>query len=354
MAIGVRIGAGSPLWRGVLRRLAPRRAPQAGAPRLEPLEIAFEGHPFDPFQVRSEDIRFSPSGRLVAVVSTAKRILLFEVDTGARPVRAELLTTFVSTDLDNPHGVDWVDEEHLVVANRSAGIAFFRIPQANRWEAETPISAVSKVHPHWFGQPGETRLLRKRKVVTGAGSARIHDGHVYVGSNNRNTITRHRITPGPSCTEGELVAQQGIEIPDSAQVSPDGRWLAVGDHDHARILIFRLGQPEPVGELTDRDMLHPHGTTFDPTGTVLISADAGGPLLHVFHAPDGDWSTPRRSVASNVEGVAGETFRRVQSETARAVRALEGGTKGIDMARDGRTVLATCRGQTLSAFALHV
>ena len=42
------------------------------------------------------------------------------------------------------------------------------------------------MHPHWFGQPGETRLLRKRKVVTGAGSARIHDGHVYVGSNNRN------------------------------------------------------------------------------------------------------------------------------------------------------------------------
>lgn len=341
---------------------ATRRAePHSGGPCLEPLEVRFSGHAFETFDLRSEDVRFSPDGRRIIVISTNGRMLLFSVRIGARRMRAKLLTMFTSADLRAPHGVDWVDDEHVVVANRSEGIAFFAIPRARRWKPQTPISAISKVQPHWFGAPGEMRTLRSRKIITGAGSARVFDGHVYIGSNKANTVTRHRILPGPTCEEGELVARQGIEIPDSAAVSPDGRWLAVADHDHSRVLMFALGEGEAagdgeaaaVGQLEDPALKFPHGVVFDRSGTILLSTDAGGRDVHLFHAPGGDWRGGKSAGVSRVDGVAEAAFVRVQAETPDAVRHLEGGPKGIDVSRDGRVVVTTCRGATLRAYTLH-
>jgi len=323
-------------------------------PHLEPLEHCLSGHPLDGFEWRSEDLRFSPSGRLLAVATTQRRILLFGVELAARPVQAEFLTALVSADLVAPHGVDWIDEAALVVACRGGGgFAFFEIPRTNRWEPETEIRTVSIVRSKWFGAPGETRHLRARPIITGPGSARIHDGCIYAGSNKSNTITRHRILERFSCDDGELIAQEDIEIPDSAAVSPDGAWLAVGDHDHHRVLIFRAGEAQPCGQLSDPRMRYPHGVAFDQSGMALISTDAGGRGLYVFHAPGGAWNLTRAAAASCAEGVAETVFDRVQSETAESFRALEGGTKGIDLSRDGRVLATTCRGQTLRFFALH-
>ncbi|MBC7767904.1 MAG: hypothetical protein H7124_03885 [Phycisphaerales bacterium] len=241
-----------------------------------------------------------------------------------------------------------------MVANRGGvGFSFFRIPRANRWEPVTEIAAVSATQSKWFGAPGETRKLRTRSVITGPGSARIHAGYIYAGCNKLNTVTRHRIVDGPSCDEGELVATEGIEIPDSAVVSADGAWLAVGDHDHRRVLLYRLGEASPCGELTDPRMQHPHGVAFDQTGTLLIVADAGGRGLYVFRAEESGWTSKQAVATSCTEAVHETVFDRVQEETAEMVRSLEGGTKGVDLSRDGRVLVTTCRGQTVRFFELH-
>ncbi len=334
-------------WFGVARR-------REQLPRVEPLELQLSGHPFDTFEFRSEDVRFSPSGRLLAVATTQRKILLFAVEPETRPVRAEFLTALASPDLLAPHGVDWVSEDLLVVANRAGvGFSFFRIPRANRWAPETEMAAVSTTRSKWFGAPGETRKLRTRSIVTGPGSARIHDGYIYAGCNNLNTVTRHRIIDGPSCEEGELMAQDGVEIPDSALVSPDGAWLAVGDHDHSRVLLFRHGETSPCGELSDPRMKYPHGVAFDQTSALLIVADAGGRGLYVFSASSGSWNTKQTAATSCTEAVHQAVFDRVQQETAEMARALEGGTKGVDLSRDGRLLVTTCRGQTIRFFELH-
>ena len=353
MAVLESTNRGDAALRTLARWLGGGRKPTR-QPHLAPLPLNLSGPPLDAFEFRSEDVRFSPSGGLLAVATTQRKILLFAVEIEARPVRAEFLTALTSLDLNAPHGVDWIDEETLVVANRGGtGLAFLHIPRANQWTPATEVAAVSTVQSKWFGSVGETRQLRARGIITGPGSARIHDGRIYAGCNRLNTITRHRLVDGPSCDEGEVVAQEGIEIPDSAVVSPDGVWLAVGDHDHRRVLVFRLGEAAPLGQLTDPRMMHPHGIVFDPSGTLLIAADAGGCGLYVFHAPTGAWNATQTTAASCVEGVAKDVFDRVQSETAEMVRALEGGTKGVDLSRDGRVLVTTCRGQTLKFFALH-
>ncbi len=269
-------------------------------PRLEPLEVALSGHVLDDFEMRSEDVRFSPSGRLLTVVTTQGRILLFRVDTTARPVVAECLTALVSSELHAPHGVDWLDEETLVIANRRAGIAFFRIPRVSHWQPETEIAALTTSQPHWFGAPGEMRPLGPRSVMTGPGSVRISGEFIYATCNKANTVTRHRLLDGPSCDEGTLVAQEGIEIPDSVAVTPNGAWLAVSDHGHHRVLIFRPGESSPCGQLSDPSLRHPHGAAMNRNGTLLIVADAGGRGLPVFHAPDGAWGVVQASAATTV------------------------------------------------------
>jgi len=327
---------------------------RASAPYLTPLAFSLTGHPFDTFTFRSEDVRFSPSGRLLVVATTQRKILLFAVDTEARPIQAEFLTALSSPDLNAPHGVDWINEETIVVANRGGtGLSFFRIPRANQWEPETEMAPTSTVQSKWFGAVGETRTLRVRNIITGPGSARVQGGYLYAGCNKSNTITRHRILDGPTCDEGELIAQEGIEIPDSAAISPDGAWLAVGDHDHHRVLTFRIGEASSCGQLTDQRMAHPHGVAFDPSGTLLIAADAGGRSLFIFHAPRGEWNQQQAAAISETEGVDESVFDRVQAETAELVRALEGGTKGVDLSKDGRVLVTTCRGQTLRFFELH-
>jgi hypothetical protein len=119
-------------------------------------------------------------------------------------------------------------------------------------------------------------------------------------------------------------------------------------------LIFRIGETSPCGQLSDPRMAHPHGIVFDQSGRLLIVADAGGSGLYVFYAPKAIWNVAETAAASRTEGVAEAVFDRVQSETPEFVRALEGGTKGVDLSRDGRVVVTTCRGQTLRFFALHV
>jgi len=322
-------------------------------PRFEPLPLTLSGHVLNPFDMRTEDARFSPSGRHVAAVATQGKLLLFRVDTATRAVTAECLTTFVSSDLRAPHGVDWIDEETLVVANRQSGISFFRIPTVSSQQSETEIVALSTCQPHWFGAPGETRLLRSRSIITGPGSVRVVGEYLYAACNKHNTVTRHRIFGGMRCDDGALIAQEGIEIPDSVAISPDGAWLAVSDHDHHRVLMYRIGNNVPCGQLSDPSLHHPHGLAMSRDGTCLIAADAGGRGLPVFHSPSGAWDVAQTKAATTVEGVDHDVFERVQSETPEIVRALEGGTKGVDVSRDGSVMVTTCRGQLLRFFTIH-
>ena len=68
---------------------------------------------------RTEDVKFSPSGRVLAVVATNGVISLLAVDTCSRPVQIGQYAELHSTSLSSPHGIDFLSEDVVVVANRS-------------------------------------------------------------------------------------------------------------------------------------------------------------------------------------------------------------------------------------------
>jgi hypothetical protein len=78
---------------------------------------------------RTEDVRLAPGGkRLVIACYALDRIAVADVVLDSSQVRIERLELLPSPALGEPHGVDFVDEETIVVAGRQGGLGVFRLP----------------------------------------------------------------------------------------------------------------------------------------------------------------------------------------------------------------------------------
>src|SRR5262245_20213693 len=82
---------------------------------------------------RAEDVKFSPNNRRLAVVSYSKnRIVVFEVCIAASLSTKSIALTgaceFASEHLRLPHGVQFIDDEAIIVANRAGDITIFKLP----------------------------------------------------------------------------------------------------------------------------------------------------------------------------------------------------------------------------------
>lgn len=334
-----------PAWRG---------ARSTATPRLKPIAHVFACPAVDQ-DVRSEDIAFSPSGRRLAVVATDGIVYLFSIVADARPVELSSCTLLRSPSLASPHGVDFLDEDILVVANRRAGVTFYRLPASLNSHERITLDPIHTMTSDWFGAAEETRTLRGRRIVTGPGSIRAHGGVLHIACNHHNTVTAHpcthegeRIVTG----EGDLLVRDGIEIPDGVAISRDGRWMAVSDHDHRRVLVFGRDDRELRCELRDPQLLHPHGLCFDRSGSALFVADAGGRQVHVFSTTDA-WSSDLEASGFRCKAVAAKAFRATRAATPARHRSLEGGIKGIDVDPSGVLVATTCRFQTVRFFEIE-
>lgn len=304
--------------------------------------------------LRTEDVRFSPSGRVVAVVATNGVLLLFTVDASGRPIRVDRSMELRSTSLASPHGVDFLSEELIVVANRAGWLTFYRVPGVEAWRDRMNVDPVHEMDSPWFGRKGATRNLEGRNVLCGPGSVRVRGSALYVACNNMNTVTAHpyRLRPGAiEVGAGATVAQSGLEIPDGIALSHDGRWLAVSNHNDHDIEVIRLGDGTRSATLRDPDLRYPHGLCFDPSGRTLYVADAGERDLHAFGSRNGAWDRSSPRSAFKLPAVEVDAFRKTKDSVGEErFRRLEGGIKGVDVDRTGHVVVTTCRHQTLRFF----
>jgi DNA-binding beta-propeller fold protein YncE len=287
---------------------------------------------------RTEDVRLSPDGRRLAIACYARnRVLLVEISvdrtsTGATVALGELREVS-SPALHEPHGVDFVDDDTLVVSNRSAGVTVLRIPD----------------HP---GDVAPTEAARNSGLLQSPGSVAVrHLGggrhEALVCNNWGHTVTRHAVDGAGELSHGEVVARRFLDVPDGVAISRDGRWVAVSNHNTHSVLVYAgstLGEDsEPVGVL--RGVLYPHGLRFTGDDRQLLVADAGAPYVHVFTAANGDWLRAGYPAAS-VRVMSDEVFARGR------YNPTEGGPKGIDIDPRTGVLVATSEHLGLAFFDL--
>ena len=282
---------------------------------------------------RTEDVRFSPDGQRLAIACYARnQLAVASVEiarTAAGPaVSVASLALFDSPLLREPHGVDWLDADTLVVANRGSGIAVMRLTgeglvalDAQR-EAEAPGSVAARPLPD-----GRRDLL--------------------ACNNWADTITRHRLADDGQLGTGEVVLHKWLDLPDGVAVSRDGRWIAVSNHNSHSVLVFDAhalhAQADPVGIL--RGVHYPHGLRFGADDSRLLVADAGEPRVHVFVRPGPSWEGVGYPAAS-LEVMDDETF------LLGHVNPQEGGPKGIDVDGAEKLLVVTAHHTPLAFFDL--
>jgi len=277
---------------------------------------------------RTEDLRLSPSGRRLAIACYAiDRIAVGEIELSPGGVRLTRLELLSSPVVRQPHGVDFVDDDTLVVASREGGLAVLPIPAG-----DVPPTA-------WEVRP--SAVLRPAGTAASPGSVAVRasgDGshELLVCVNWAHTLTRHRLD-GAALSTGEVAARRWLDVPDGVAISHDGHWVAVSNHFSHSVFVYErssLGdEAEPVAIL--RGATYPHGLRFTADGERLVVADAGAPHVHVFASPASGWRGACYPAAT-LAVLDDPTFARGHHAPE------EGGPKGLELDPRTNVLLVTC------------
>jgi DNA-binding beta-propeller fold protein YncE len=289
---------------------------------------------------RTEDVRLSPSGRRLAIACYLRDVVAvadveLAVTADGPAVVIENVELLSSPAILEPHGVDFLDDETMVVASRSEGLGVFRLPApgspTGEWELE-PVARAAPSDP--LDAPGS--VASRRNGV---------DRHEILACVNwAHTIRRHDLD-GEVLTAGDVVAARWLDVPDGVSISCDGRWVAVSNHFTHTVFVYEhasLGtDATPVGIL--RGVKYPHGLRFAAGDERLVVADAGAPHVHVFAATARGWHGASYPAA---------TIRVMDDATFSGGNHTpqEGGPKGIDLDPRTKVLLVTSEATPLSLF----
>ncbi|QKD01859.1 hypothetical protein [Mesorhizobium loti] len=296
---------------------------------------------------RTEDLRFSPDNRLLAIAGYGRRrclILRIEIKRGPDGARITIpnFIELASESMGEVHGIDFIDDRTFVVANRDGLVVVFGLPP------EEPAGQSREIVPLRRIKGGRRCKLRSPGSVTVS-----HDSwgrvSLLVCNNYTHVVTRHVASRwlGYRTIRNRPLLKHGLDIPDGVALSHDGEWIAVSSHGTRDVKIYRMSaslgpDTEPAGVLQHAN--YPHGLRFTADDQHILVADAGSPMLHVYDRGTGwDGYHAPRSIAVLDDA----TFLRGRANPE------EGGPKGLDIDRSNSIVAVTCEEKILSFFSLQ-
>jgi hypothetical protein len=291
---------------------------------------------------RTEDLRFSPDGTLLAIAGFAQNaVLLLHVDTAGPAIRISDWSRLTAEGADGLHGLDFLDDRTLVLANRNGAVLIVPIPPEARGGRSVNAPVTGRI----------TRtLLRELHMPGSVAVARRADGSasLFVCDNGQHRVTRHVIDARGGMGWQHVAMRRGLDIPDGIALSRAGDWIAVSSHATRNVLLFRnrpLLGPWSRASATLEGAGFPHGLRFMADGGHILVADAGSPFVNVYRRPPAGWRGRlephvKWQVLSGLEFAAGR-------------KSLEeGGPKGLELTPDGRALAISCESVPLRFFAL--
>jgi hypothetical protein len=290
---------------------------------------------------RTEDVRFSPSNSRVALACFDRnQVAIFDLcihdSKHGTKITITGLSTISSDHLRAPHGLDFIDDSKIIVANRDGDITVFELPRAggdrNRYQLDPIVILPSDDVMHSPGAVSVTRMDRENYEV-------------LICNNYGNRVTRHVL----HCSEdgcyfegSEVLLSKWLGFPDG--VSCNETWVAITNLNGSNVLLY--DGSTPLNERSDPDgilryLYRPHGVRFTSDGRFILVADYQGPYVHIYLRDELGW----RGVRSPFKSI-----RVVSDDDLLRAPPQQGGVKGIDIDRSMRTLVTTCKVQPLAFF----
>ena len=295
---------------------------------------------------RTEDVRFSPSNRRLAVASFSRnRIVVFDIDiassSGATQVALTGGVELASSALQWPHGLDFIDDDTLIVTSRGSDVALFKLPPGEKiiqTHEVLPIARWPANGTTLLDAPGSVAVTRVKEDV----------GEVLICNNDGHTVSRHLVDRAAdgALRKSEVLLNKYLNGPDGVSLSPDQRWIAVSNHTTHNVLLYENSpvlnsDTKPDGIL--RCIFYPHGLRFSADGHHLFVADAGAPYLHIYAQDPDQWRGVRHPVAT-VKIMDDAVFQRGRCNPE------NGGPKGLDIDACSNILVVTSEYQPLAFF----
>lgn len=309
---------------------------------------------------RTEDVRFSPDNRRLALAGFVRGVIgVFDIGLVDGPHGRQVVLTggqlVRSPRLAFPHGLAFLDDDTIIVADRLNGVVVVRVPTpeaaGERLDVDVEVStgfdlvcvpgSLEVVH----GAEGTIEVL----VCNNSDEPpRRFSAEGIPVDLSGGTITRHQlavVSGQPMVKSSKVLLRRWLEVPDGICVSPSGEWIAVSNHRHRIVMIFNRSTAAETAnpDAILRGVSYAHGVRFSADSRRLFVADAGAPFVHVFDQPQAGWGGvlfPARTVRVMENSV----FQRGPEDPQ------EGGPKGIDLGLDGQVLVATSEHMPLAFF----
>ena len=295
---------------------------------------------------RTEDCRFSPDGRRLAIAGFARNsIAIFDVEiTASEGTQKIVLSDYIelkSAELEYPHGVDFVDNSTLVVANRERLVSVFNLPtgqSGQEFQADPLVRVTRADRFNKLSSPGSVSVTQLSS----------DSYEVMVCNNYTHRVTRHTISRSTpqKVTQNRIALDKGLNVPDGIAISNDRDVIAVSNHFKHEVYLYPNDGKNrratlPTGVLKWLDF--PHGLRFFGQDKYIFVADAGLPFARVYKSEDGKWRGDHAPVM---------TIRMMDDELFLKGHYYhqEGGLKGLDFSPCQRILATTCEMQPLAFY----
>jgi DNA-binding beta-propeller fold protein YncE len=328
------------------------------------IEIPFEASPEARTALdrlgRTEDVRFSPSNQRLVIAAFVRGVVgVFDITTTEHPDGRRVAVTnphlLRSPRLDFPHGIAFLDEDTIVVADRVRGLAILRLAPSEDGlkllEIDPPDSATFAL----VCVPGSLDIVRNTDGSSEVIVCNNSDEPVRRFSSDGapaglagGRITQHELSAvagQPVVASSRVVLRRWLDVPDGVCISPCRRWIAVSNHRHRVVMVYDRSTAhdasDPLAIL--RGVSYPHGAKFSADARHLFVADAGAPYVHVFERAGQTWGGVQLPTCS-LRVMDDDAFRRGPEHPE------EGGPKGIDISSDGQVLATTSECVPLAFF----
>lgn len=296
---------------------------------------------------RTEDIHISPDGQYLALAAYLfNKILVMRIDIDKEKNRWNISLNqsfeIVSSALKAPHGVFWIDNQHIMVANRSTDSAVFKLPK-NHSKSNLDLDPISSIKADHIGLDKDSSCLYVYNLGLGLYEAIFcsNDGH-YVSAHILDESKQFALQ------SSIILLEKGLNVPDGVALSDDRRWIGVSNHDNHSVYVYpnhSLLDKHADPSATLNGPMYPHGIIFYNDDHYIFVADAGAPFVYGFFSPSGDW-----------EGWF-QPFIKLQvmdddSFATGHFNSTEGGPKGIYITPNTHLLIITCDQVRLAFFDL--